>query len=229
MKCKRPGCPSDAPDGFSYCSQACSVADVAIQAEPFDASPRPPRKKPVRVNPMGPGWLFPNELATELRVSRPTVLAWAKADKIPCHRVGPKRILFNLAAVRAALGDQSERDVSAGTDAEHFKQVKGFDRGTGDRTAYTLCEGGEIVAVLIEDADAAEARGDIEVAYHLLKALVRGTMRRANADRRDQGEELPGHPGPGAEARAGEPDRGAEQPGQDGRAEGAGVRGEGFL
>lgn len=47
------------------------------------------------------------EMAAKLRIDKTTLLRWVRAGKVPVLRAGPagKRLLFDEAKVRAALGE----------------------------------------------------------------------------------------------------------------------------
>jgi excisionase family DNA binding protein len=60
-----------------------------------------------------PGYLDAEELAPHLRVSKATVLAWARRGWIPCLRIGQRHVLFNLAEVEAALRQRSRKPSQA--------------------------------------------------------------------------------------------------------------------
>jgi hypothetical protein len=48
-------------------------------------------------------------LAERLRVTRATVLTWARRRWIPCLRAGRRPVLFDVVEVEAALRDWSKR------------------------------------------------------------------------------------------------------------------------
>ena len=97
-------CGEDVPFGFATCSSECANSYASTTQDPASTS-EPIYEKP------HPDDVTAEQVALAIGVTKTTVYNWSQSGRIPSHNLGPRKLRFRLAEVRAAIGDKSEAEL----------------------------------------------------------------------------------------------------------------------